>query len=238
MQKKIQLNKYLAYAGVCSRRKADDLIKTGKVKINGKVVIKSFAVVSYSDDVLVNGNKIFLEEKVYIILNKPKGYVTTASDEKGRSTVLDLINISKEFRLYPVGRLDKDTSGLIILTNDGELAQKLAHPKYGVEKVYSVDLNKLLTNQDLLTIQKGLRLNDGFIRVDKIVRLKNKRTAKVVLHSGKNRIVRRIFQKLNYEVIKLDRVVYAGITKKGLDVGKWRYLSKEEIKIISSVQAS
>lgn len=227
----MQLNKYIAHAGVCSRRKAVELIKEGGVKVNGRVMKEPGYKVLEADVVKVHNKVVAAEKKIYILLNKPKGCVTTVSDDKGRDTVLDLLGSSIAQRLYPVGRLDVNTTGLLVLTNDGDLAQKLSHPKYEIEKVYQVEVSRALTDTDRALIQKGIRLYDGPVKVDSIskpvgVKLNQVR---VSLHSGKYRIVRRLFEALGYFVNELDRVKYAGMSKKGLQTGKWRFLTSKEI---------
>lgn len=227
----MQLNKYLAYAGIASRRKAVQLIKTGHVSVNGSVVNDpGFRVVDKAV-VSIDGKVIKHERKLYILLNKPKGYVTTVSDELGRHTVMDLVRPSIKERLYPVGRLDKDTTGLLILTNDGKLAQMFAHPRYEVEKKYAVVLDRPLAVEDGAQIYKGIQLGDGIVKVDRLefVRYKPRNNLIVTLHSGKNRVIRRLFQALGYGVLKLDRFKYAGLTKQGLRLGSWRFLKEKEV---------
>src|SRR5579885_141432 len=225
------LNTFLAHAGVCSRRSAVTLIKEGAVTVNDKVTKDPSYRVKPGDVVKVHEKVIRQEEKVYILLNKPKGYITTASDEKDRKTVLDLLVGAPQVRLYPVGRLDRNTTGLLVLTNDGELANLLSHPKYEVSKIYLVTLSKGITSSDVEKIAQGIELEDGFIKIDEVdVAPQTKNcVVGIVLHSGKNRIVRRIFEHLGYEIKKLDRVGYAGLTKKGLPVGQWRYLTTQEV---------
>lgn len=227
-----RLNKYLAHAGIASRRKAAELVKEGKVKVNDKVVIEPGYEVQPKDVVKYKGKVIrMLEKKVYILVNKPKDFITTTKDEKGRKTVMHLIRKATDQRVYPVGRLDRNTTGLLLLTNDGDLAQKLSHPSHSVKKVYRVELNKDLTKADMETIAQGVTLEDGEVKVDAVAYVDEKDKTKigVELHIGRNRIVRRIFEHLGYEVKKLDRVAYAGLTKKDLPRGKWRYLNKKEV---------
>jgi 23S rRNA pseudouridine2605 synthase len=228
----VRLNKFVASAGVCSRRKAADLVKAGKVKVNGKVVKEPFYLVQDFDEVVYN-NKVLKQEtnKVYLLMNKPKNTITSLSDEKGRKTVMDLIKKDIPERIFPVGRLDFPTTGLLLITNDGDLAKKLAHPSHKVKKFYEVNLDKDITPQDLDKIRKGLTLEDGFapvIGVD-FVRGKTKRDVGIEIHIGRNRIVRRIFAHLGYTVEKLDRTYYAGLTKKDLPRGRYRHLKKQEI---------
>lgn len=228
----MHLNKFIAHAGICSRRKAVELIKDGYVKVNGKTVTNPAYLVVESDQVKVKGKLISREEKIYILLNKPTGYVTTVSDEKNRKTVLDLLGKEITERVYPVGRLDINTTGLVLLTNDGELAQKLSHPKYEVKKIYHVTLNKAFNEKDRAQIQAGVTLRDGKVAVDAISLPfgPKKNQVKITIHSGKYRIIRRLFEHLGYFVKKLDRIAYAGIEKGILPIGAWRYLSKTDIK--------
>ncbi len=226
------LSKYLAQAGIASRRKVIDLIVQGRIKVNGVTVKEPGFKVNQGDTVTYQNTSVRSEQKVYILLNKPKDYITTASDEKGRKTVLDLIKSEVAARVYPVGRLDRDTTGLLLLTNDGDLAQRLAHPRHEVQKTYIATLDRILSREDFNEIKNGITLKDGFIKVDAIhYAPEQKRThVKVILHSGKNRIVRRIFEFFGYRVMKLDRVEYAGLRKKGLSVGNWRHLTAAEIE--------
>ena len=227
------LNKFIAHAGVAARREAAEMVKKGQVKVNGKLVLEPGFKVSSRDEVSVNGKKIFLQKNlVYILLNKPKDYITTTDDPQGRKTVLDLIRHNTGERIYPVGRLDRNTSGVLLLTNDGELAQKLTHPSNEVKKIYQVTLNKPLEKKDFDAILKGVILEDGKASVDLLAYsdLKDKTQVGVELHSGRNRIVRRIFEHLGYDVKNLDRVTFAGLTKKNIERGKWRFLTEKEIR--------
>lgn len=227
---KMPLNKFIAHAGVCSRRDAVNLIKNGEIKVNNLVVKEPGYKISHGDKVFWKDQRIYLQEKlVYILLNKPKGYITTTDDPKGRRTVMDIFKYHINERIYPVGRLDRNTTGLLLLTNDGQLTQKLAHPKYEVKKVYQVTLDKGITTQDIEKIKQGLVLEDGPIEVDQIEILEEPNSVGVEIHSGRNRIVRRIFESLGYVVVHLDRVMYADLTKKNLPRGKWRILSKQEV---------
>ena len=225
------LSKYLAQAGIASRRKAVDIIKSKVVTVNGVMINEPGFKVNPNDCVRINDNLIRSQSKVYILLNKPKNCITTVSDDLGRHNVINLIGDQIKQRVYPVGRLDRNTTGLLLLTNDGELALKLSHPKFEVEKIYHVQLHKPLTRADMQKIKEGVHLEDGFIKVDAAHYFadRSKQNILVALHSGKNRIVRRIFEHLGYEVNKLDRAGYAGLTKACLEVGQWRHLTKAEI---------
>ena len=227
------LNKFIAHSGICARRDAAEMVKSGKVKVNNELVTEPGHRVSAKDDVRVNGKKIFLaKDLVYILLNKPKDYITTTDDPQKRKTVLDLINRVTRERVYPVGRLDRNTSGVLLLTNDGELAQKLTHPSHEVRKIYAVTLNKPLDKKDFDQILKGVNLEDGKASVDVLAYadVKDKTQVGVEIHSGRNRIVRRIFEHLGYDVKNLDRVMFAGLTKKNVDRGKWRFLTEKEVR--------
>ncbi|HEX2848106.1 MAG TPA: pseudouridine synthase [Chitinophagaceae bacterium] len=227
------LNKYIAHSGICGRREAADLIRTGVVKVNKETVTEPGHKVSSLDEVSVNGKKIFLAKNlVYILLNKPKDYITTTDDPQKRKTVLDLIQRATKERVYPVGRLDRNTSGVLLLTNDGELAQKLTHPSHQIKKVYAVTLNKPLDKKDFDQILKGVNLEDGPANVDVLAYadLKDKTQIGVEIHSGRNRIVRRIFESLGYDVKNLDRVIFAGLTKKNVERGKYRFLTEKEVR--------
>lgn len=226
------LSKFIAHAGLCARRKALELIEQGVVIVNGEKIVEPGYKVKKTDQIFVSGKKAELKKNyTYILLNKPRGCFSTVSDEKGRLTVLDLV-ATREARMYPVGRLDVQTTGLILLTNDGAFAQKLAHPSFGVQKEYQVLLDKPVTDEDIQKIQKGMRFSDGFVKVDRVYRPAKKpfNHVGIVIHSGKYRIIRRIFERLGYNVITLDRVAYAGLRKKGLALGSWRRLDKAEIK--------
>lgn len=229
----IRLNKYIANAGVCSRREADKLIEAGAVTVNGVVVTELGTKILPTDEVRYGDQVLQREKPVYILLNKPKDYITTTSDEFNRKNVMNLLTGACEQRVYPVGRLDRNTTGLLLITNDGELAKKLTHPRYGVKKIYHVELDRNLSGEDFSKIITGLELNDGFIAPDELAYVGDtKREIGITLHSGKNRIVRRIFEHLGYDVIKLDRVYYAGLTKKDLPRGHWRFLKPEEVNIL------
>ena len=227
------LNKFIAHCGVCSRRDAADLVKQGKVKVNGAVLTEPGHKVTAKDDIRINGKKILLEKNlVYILLNKPKDFITTTEDPQGRKTVLDLIRRATIERVFPVGRLDRNTSGILLLTNDGELSQKLTHPSNEIKKIYAVTLDKPLDKKDFDQILKGVVLEDGPASVDKIAYSdsRDKTQLGVEIHSGRNRIVRRIFEHLGYDVKNLDRVMFAGLTKKNVERGKWRFLNEKEVR--------
>ncbi len=229
------LNKYLAHCGICARRKAVDHIKAGLVTVNNKTIVEPGFKVSPKDKVTFKKKPVHLQRKQeYLLLNKPKDCLTTTKDPRGRRTVMDYIRRATDERVYPVGRLDRNTSGLLLITNDGDLAQKLAHPSGEIEKVYHVTLNKPLTKKDFEQIVSGINLEDGMIAVDALAYVETEDHTQVGLeiHSGRNRIVRRIFEHLGYEVKSLDRVIYAGLTKKNLPRGKWRHLTQKEVRIL------
>lgn len=227
----MRLNKYIAHCGICSRRQAAEYVKEGLVAVNGKVVTEPGVEVQPDDRITYKGQLVRPEDrKVYILMNKPKNVITTSDDEKGRKTVLDLLKGKIKERVYPVGRLDRDTTGLLLLTNDGDLAQKLAHPKHKVVKVYKVSLDRSLAPKDLETIREGLELEDGPAQVDSVFYYEEKKSEiGIEIHIGKNRIVRRIFEHLGYTVTALDRIFYAGLTKKDLPRGFFRRLTEREI---------
>lgn len=227
------LNKFIAHAGVAARREAAELVKKGLVKVNGVLVTEPGHKVSSKDEVKVNGKKVWLAKNlVYILLNKPKDYITTTDDPQGRKTVLDIIRRATPERVYPVGRLDRNTSGVLLLTNDGELAQQLTHPRHEIKKVYHVTLDRPLEKKDFDAILKGVVLEDGPASVDVLAYADNKDKTQigVEIHSGRNRIVRRIFEHFKYDVKHLDRVIFAGLTKKNVDRGKWRFLTEKEVR--------
>jgi len=235
------LNKYVAHAGVCSRRDAADMVRAGKVAVNDKIITEPGFKVSRNDEIKVGGKKVNANKNpVYILLNKPKDHITTTDDPQGRKTVMDIVKKATTDRVYPVGRLDRNTTGVLILTNDGELAQKLAHPSYEVRKIYEVTLDKPLAKKDFETLLNGLTLEDGFISPDSLAYAdaKDKAVIGIEIHSGKNRIVRRIFEKLGYDVRNLDRVMYANLTKKNVDRGKWRFLQEKEVRLLKFMNAS
>lgn len=235
------LNKFIAHAGVCGRREAADLVKEGKVTVNGDKIFEPGYKVSAKDKVIVKGKQVFLQRNaVYILLNKPKDYITTANDPQGRKTVLDLIKGATPERVYPVGRLDRNTTGVLVLTNDGELAQKLTHPSFEIKKIYEVTLDKPVIKKDLESIMTGITLEDGFVQADAVGYAddKNKNIVGIEIHSGRNRIVRRIFEHLGYDVKGLDRVMFANLTKKNVDRGKWRFLNEKEVRLLKFMNKS
>ena len=227
----VRLNKFLANAGVCSRREADEFIQAGVVTVNGEIVTELGTKILRTDVVKFHDQPVSIEKKVYVLLNKPKDYVTTSDDPQQRKTVMDLVKNACSERIYPVGRLDRNTTGVLLLTNDGDLASKLTHPKYLKKKIYHVYLDKNVTAHDLQQIADGIQLEDGEIKADDVqyAHPTDKKQVGIEIHSGKNRIVRRIFESLGYHVQKLDRVQFAGLTKKNLKRGDWRYLTEEEV---------
>lgn len=237
----IPLNKFIAWSGVCGRREAAEIIKSGKVTVNNQVVTAPPFRVSQADSIRVNGKKISIQKNlVYILLNKPKDYITTLDDPEGRKTVMDLVRQATTERIFPVGRLDRNTTGVLLLTNDGELAQRLTHPKYEVKKIYEVRLDKPVTKQQLDKIAGGITLEDGYIRPDAIAYAdaKDKSIVGIEIHSGRNRIVRRIFEHSGFKVKHLDRVMYGIFTKKNIDRGKWRLLTEKEIRLLKHLNTS
>jgi 23S rRNA pseudouridine2605 synthase len=231
-----RLNKYLSNAGICSRREADDLIRAGTVSVNGKVITEMGFKVGPTDKISYAGETLKHQKKIYLMLNKPKDYITTTDDPQERRTVMELIAGACKERVYPVGRLDRNTTGLLLFTNDGELATKLMHPKFGIKKVYQVTLDKNLRTEDYQQLMEGFELEDGFIKPDELSFINNnKKELGIEIHSGRNRIVRRIFEHLDYEVIKLDRVVFAGLTKKDLPRSKWRFLTEKEVSFLKMI---
>lgn len=237
----LPLNKFISWSGVCGRREAGDLVKAGKVTVNDKLITDPPFRVSQNDVVKVNGKKISLQKNlVYILLNKPKDYITTTDDPEGRKTVMDLIKKATPERVFPVGRLDRNTTGVMLLTNDGELAQRLTHPKYEVKKIYEVKVDQPLTKQQLDSIASGVTLEDGFIRPDAVAYAdaKDKSVIGIEIHSGRNRIVRRIFEHMGFKVKNLDRVMYGIFTKKNVDRGKWRFLTEKEIRLLKHLNTS
>ena len=230
----IRLNRFLANAGVCSRREADTYIQAGVVKVNGTIVTELGTKVLRSDEVMFHDQALSIEKKVYVLLNKPKNYVTTSDDPQNRKTVMDLVKNCCRERISPVGRLDKSTTGVLLLTNDGDIASKLTHPQYLKKKIYHVFLDRNVTASDLRQIADGIMLEDGEIHADAIdyASPTDKKQVGIEIHSGRNRIVRRIFEHLGYHVVKLDRVYFAGLTKKNLRRGDWRFLTEQEVQML------
>jgi 23S rRNA pseudouridine2605 synthase len=234
----IRLNKYIANAGLCSRREADTLISSGAVKVNGVVVSELGTKVKPSDKVTVGEQTLKAEKHRYVLLNKPKGYITTTDDPRERKTVMVLVEKACKERIYPVGRLDRNTLGVLLFTNDGDLAKKLTHPKHNIKKIYHVFLDQPLSKRDMQAIAEGLQLEDGFIKPDVVSYVgpgDDRKSVGIELHSGKNRIVRRIFESLGYKVEKLDRVYFAGLTKKDLPRGRWRHLTDKEVDFLKMI---
>ncbi len=235
------LNKFIAHAGICGRREAVELIKKECITVNGEIIIEPGFKVSEKDVIKFKGKKLSAKTvAVYILLNKPKDYITTLEDPKGRKTVLDLVRGATPERVYPVGRLDRNTTGVLLLTNDGELAQKLTHPSYGIKKIYEVTLDKDVTKKDFESILKGVTLDDGFIQADALSYAdgKDKKVVGIEIHSGKNRIVRRMFEHLGYTVEKLDRVLFANLSKKNVNRGRWRMLTEKEVRLLKFMNKS
>ncbi|MDR1951351.1 MAG: rRNA pseudouridine synthase [Bacteroidales bacterium] len=229
----IRINKYIANAGICSRREADTLIESGAVRINGVICTQLGTRIMPNDKVEFGGETLVSEKKVYLLMNKPKGYITTTDDPQERKTVMHLIEGACKERIYPVGRLDRQTTGVLLFTNDGEMAKKLTHPSHGARKIYHVTLDKNITKNDLQTIAKGVELEDGFVPVDEInLIVGTKNEVGIQLHSGMNRVVRRMFEKFDYKVVKLDRVLFAELTKKDLPRGHYRILSEKEVAFL------
>ena len=232
MPQSMLLVKYLTHAGYCSRRKAAELIKAGTVKVNGHIITEPWHMVHKGDVIQVGKIRIHEAPKEYILLNKPIGYITTMADEQGRETVASLIQGASKHRLYPVGRLDKNTKGLLLFTNDGELAHRLSHPRFKIEKVYHATLHEPVKPEHLQALKQGIHLEDGFIAADAISYMpgKRKNNVRVHIHSGKKHIVRRMFEHFGYYVAKLDRIKYAGLTQRGVSAGSWRRLNKKEVQ--------
>ncbi len=236
----MKLNKFVAHSGLCSRRKAAELIKKGKISVNGVVVNAPYVEVTEDDEVVFQDKRLLPERDfIYLLMNKSKNLITTLKDERGRKTVMDIIKPEhKKFRIFPVGRLDRNTTGLLLLTNDGALAEKLTHPRNEIKKIYHVTLGQDITEEDIQKIREGLVLDDGPVQVDKIARLETHPETElgIEIHSGRNRIVRRIFEHLGYPVIKLDRVYFAGLTKKYIPRGKYRILTEQEVRLLKHFQ--
>jgi len=234
----VRLNKFISNSGICSRREADKLIVAGAIKVNGKIVTALGTKISTSDKVQYEDQPINKEQPRYILLNKPKGYITTVDDPEKRKTVMILIEGACKERIYPVGRLDRNTTGLLLFTNDGNVAKKLTHPRYGVKKIYHVILDKQLNKTDLQKILTGFKLEDEIVKADNLEYVgegRDKKEIGITLHSGQNRIVRKIFEYFEYKVVKLDRVYYAGLTKKNLPRGHWRFLEEHEINLLKMI---
>ena len=234
----VRLNKYIANAGVCSRREADKLIASGEIKVNGNVVTELGYKVQPGDKVQHKGKTLQTEKLVYVLLNKPKDFITTMEDTHDRRTVMDLVKNACEERIYPVGRLDRATTGLLLFTNDGELAVKLSHPSNNIKKIYRVEIDKPISKDHFEQLQEGLELEDGHVKIDEVALLEDRKTLGLEIHVGKNRIVRRIFEHLGYTVEKLDRVVYATLDKTNLPRGKWRYLNEREVMKLKGMGAN
>jgi len=235
------LNKFIAHSGVCGRREAAELVKGGKVVVNGDKIFEPGFKVAQTDKVIVKGKQVYLQKNaVYILLNKPKDYITTANDPEGRKTVLDIIKGATPERVYPVGRLDRNTTGVLLLTNDGELAQKLTHPSFEIKKIYEVTLDRPVAKKDLEAVLAGVTLEDGFVAADACgyANAKDKNVVGIEIHSGRNRIVRRIFEHLGYDVRGLDRVMFANLTKKNVDRGKYRFLQEKEVRLLKFMNKS
>ena len=231
----MRLNKFIANSNICSRREADEFIQAGVVSVNGQVVTElGIKIVPATDKVHFHDQLVSMEKKIYILMNKPKNIITTLDDPKERRTVLDLIKNACSERVYPVGRLDRNTTGVLLITNDGDLTSKLIHPKYEKKKIYHVRLDREFESQDMEAMRRGIVLEDGDIKADDISYVKedNKKEVGIEIHSGKNRIVRRMFEHLGYKIVALDRVYFAGLTKKNLPRGKWRYLSESEVNFL------
>ena len=226
----IRLNKYIANAGICSRREADQLIQQGKIKVNGKIVTTLGYQVKSGDRVKYLNKVLSAEKLVYVLLNKPKDFITTTQDPQGRKTVMQLVSKACKERIVPVGRLDRNTTGLLLFTNDGDLTKKLSHPSHEVKKIYHVQLDTPVQNAHLDGLQQGVELDDGPVMVDAVeIVSADKKQLGIEIHSGRNRVIRRLFEQLGYDVVKLDRVMFAGLTKKDLPRGKWRHLNKQEV---------
>ena len=237
----IPLNKFIAHAGVCGRREAAALVKEGKVKVNNNIIYEPGFKVTSADKVVFNNKQLHIQKNlVYILLNKPKDYITTAKDTHGRKTVFELVQQATGERIYPVGRLDRNTTGVLLLTNDGDLTQKLTHPSFEIKKIYEAKLDKPLLKKDMEALLKGVELEDGFIAADAAgyADPKDKSLVGLEIHSGKNRIVRRMFEHLGYEVKGLDRVLFANLTKKNLERGKWRFLHEKEVRLLKYMNQS
>ena len=229
----IRLNKFIAQSGLCSRREADNLILKGRVSINGKTIKKMGIIIKKTDKVKVDNKNISPEKKIYILLNKPKDYITTNKDTHNRKIVIDLIKNVKE-RIFPIGRLDRKTTGLLLLTNDGELSKKLMHPSHKIKKIYSLQINKPITKNDFNKLKEGIVIDNEKIHINKINILNNRKELGIEIHMGKNRIIRKLFESLHYKIIKLDRVMFGPLTKKNLPRGKWKFLDQKELRLLKN----
>ena len=229
----IRLNKFIAQSGLCSRREADSLILKKQVTVNGKTIRKMGIIIKKTDKVKVDNKKISPEKKIYILLNKPKDYITTNKDTHNRKIVIDLIKNVKE-RIFPIGRLDRKTTGLLLLTNDGELSKKLMHPSHKIKKIYSLQINKPITKNDFNKLKEGIEIDNEKIHINKINILNNRKELGIEIHMGKNRIIRKLFESLDYKIIKLDRVMFGPLTKKNLPRGKWKFLDQKELRLLKN----
>ena len=229
----IRLNKFIAQSGLCSRREADTLILKGQVSVNGKTIKKMGIIIKKTDKVKVDNKNISPEKKIYILLNKPKDYITTNKDTHNRKIVIDLIKNVKE-RIFPIGRLDRKTTGLLLLTNDGELSKKLMHPSHKIKKIYSLQINKPITKNDFNKLKEGIVIDNKKIHINKINTLNNRKELGIEIHMGKNRIIRKLFESLDYKIIKLDRVMFGPLTKRNLPRGKWKFLDQKELRLLKN----
>jgi len=229
----IRLNKFIAQSGLCSRREADNLILKGQVSVNGKTIKKMGIIIKKIDKVKVDNKNISPEKKIYILLNKPKDYITTNKDTHNRKIVIDLIKNVKE-RIFSIGRLDRKTTGLLLLTNDGELSKKLTHPSHKIKKIYSLQINKPITKNDFNKLKEGIEIDNEKIHINKINILNNRKELGIEIHMGKNRIIRKLFESLDYKIIKLDRVMFGPLTKKNLPRGKWKFLDQKELRLLKN----
>ena len=229
----IRLNKFIAQSGLCSRREADTLILKGQVSVNGKTIKKMGIIIKKTDKVKVDNKKISPEKKIYILLNKPKDYITTNKDTHNRKIVIDLIKNVKE-RIFSIGRLDRKTTGLLLLTNDGELSKKLTHPSHKIKKIYSLQINKPITKNDFNKLKEGIEIDNEKIHINKINILNNRKELGIEIHMGKNRIIRKLFESLDYKIIKLDRVMFGPLTKRNLPRGKWKFLDQKELRLLKN----
>ena len=232
-EENIRLNKFIAQSGLCSRREADNLILKGQVSVNSKTIKKMGVIIKKTDKVKVDNKNISPEKKIYILLNKPKDYITTNKDTHNRKIVIDLIKNVKE-RIFSIGRLDRKTTGLLLLTNDGELSKKLMHPSHKIKKIYSLQINKPITKNDLNKLKEGIEIDNEKIHINKINILNNRKELGIEIHMGKNRIIRKLFESLDYKIIKLDRVMFGPLTKRNLPRGKWKFLDQKELRLLKN----